>query len=208
MYYELVKNLFDRCLAFIILILTSPILLSLILIIPLTSPGPAIFSQYRIGYKKKKFKIFKLRSMYIDSEVKFPELYKFQYSRLEIETRGIKSHPDPESDPRITPIGKFLRKFSLDELPNLINVLKGDMSIVGPRPELPELIKYYTPSQLKRFSVKPGLTGYPQISGRGLLTQQKTIELDLEYIKNRSMLTDLKIIFKTITVLLSTKGAF
>jgi lipopolysaccharide/colanic/teichoic acid biosynthesis glycosyltransferase len=113
-----------------------------------------------------------------------------------------------ENDPRVTKAGLYLRKTSLDELPNLINVAKGDMNLIGPRPEIPEMIKYYKPWQMEKFLVKPGITGLAQVNGRGFLTFQKTIEYDLIYIKKKNLLMDIHIFWKTLVVVIKSIGAF
>jgi lipopolysaccharide/colanic/teichoic acid biosynthesis glycosyltransferase len=142
--------------------------------------------------------------MWEDADKKFPQLYEYNYSREEIENMKFKI----ENDPRVTKAGLYLRKTSLDELPNLINVAKGDMNLIGPRPEIPEMIKYYKPWQMEKFLVKPGITGLAQVNGRGFLTFQKTIEYDLIYIKKKNLLMDIHIFWKTLVVVIKSIGAF
>ena len=142
--------------------------------------------------------------MQVDAVEKFPKLYKYEYTPEEIRKLQFKI-PD---DPRLTRFGAHLRKTTLDELPNLINVIKGDMHLVGPRPDIPEMVRYYEPWQKKKFSVKPGVTGLAQINGRGLLRFKETLELDVEYVEKKSINLDLKILFKTIKATILRIGAF
>jgi lipopolysaccharide/colanic/teichoic acid biosynthesis glycosyltransferase len=142
--------------------------------------------------------------MYVDAMERFPEMYKYDYTPEELKKLYFKI-PD---DPRLTRFGSRLRKTTLDELPNLINVIKGDMNLVGPRPDIPEMIKYYEQWERKKFTVKPGVTGLAQINGRGLLNFKKTLERDVEYVENRSLWMDIKVLMKTIKVSLLRIGAF
>lgn len=171
----------------------------------------------------KPFPLLKFRTMYADSRERFPELYRYTYSQEELRTIPIKvlvgNKDDPSAkrdpanprellvDPRVTRVGRFLRTTSLDELPNLWNVLKGDMHLVGPRPDIVDNIRYYTQEELEILRVRPGVTGLAQIKGRGLLTFRETNSYDLEYVRNRSLTLDLKIFLKTITALLKRDGA-
>lgn len=207
--FSLVGLLLDLLLTLSILILTLPLLVILSICIKLTSPGPIFFSQQRLGKNLKPFKVYKFRTMYHDSKKKFPELYNYNFTKKQILTKGIKPIIiDPLNDPRLTPTGKFMRKNSLDELPNLFNVLKGEMSIVGPRPEPIQMLRYYTKKQRLAFSVKPGITGLAQINGRGLLSLQQTINYDVEYAKTKSLSLDLAILLKTLKVVVKQTGAF
>jgi len=142
--------------------------------------------------------------MWKDAREKYPELYKYEYSETEIKKVKFKI----SNDPRITRAGSFLRMTSLDELPNLINVLKGDMNLIGPRPEIPEMIKYYNPHQMKRFTVKPGITGLAQVNGRGLLSVQKMIQYDLLYVKKKTLCLDVYLFWRTMFVVIKAWGAF
>jgi lipopolysaccharide/colanic/teichoic acid biosynthesis glycosyltransferase len=142
--------------------------------------------------------------MWTDANKKFPDLYKYYYTENEMENMKFKV----ADDPRITKAGLYIRKTSLDELPNLINVLKGEMNLIGPRPEIPEMIKYYKTWQMDKFSVKPGITGLAQVNGRGLLTFQKTVEYDIIYIKEKNVLFNFNIFWKTIGVVIKSIGAF
>lgn len=169
-------------------------------IIKLTSPGPVFFSQIRIGENGRKFKIYKFRSMYVDAEAKKAELL----AQNEMQGNMFKM----ENDPRITPVGRIIRKLSIDELPQFWNVLKGDMSLVGTRPPTEDEYENYAYHHKARLSIKPGLTGMWQVSGRNKVTDfEEVVALDTEYISNWSLGLDCKIIFKTIGVVLSAKGS-
>jgi len=146
----------------------------------------------------------KFRTMYVDARERLPELYTYEYNEEEIKQLRFKKN----NDPRIPAWARWLRKSSLDELPNLFNVLIGDMSIVGPRPEIPEMAKYYSDEQKKKFNVKPGITGLAQINGRGNLLFYETLECDLEYVNKQSLLLDLKIIARTIKETVKQNGAY
>ena len=150
------------------------------------------------------FTFYKFRTMYSDARERFPELYAYKYTKEEIKHLKFKT----VNDPRIPEWAKWLRQSSLDELPNFVNVLLGDMSLVGPRPDIPEMIQYYTPYQKMKLEVKPGVTGLAQIEGRGNFTFQETLKYDIEYVNKQSFLLDLKIIIKTIGLTFNGKGAF
>ena len=197
----LVKELMDRAGALLMLIAASPILLLVALGIRLTSPGPIIFRQARSGKNGRPFTMYKFRSMRTDAEMVRDELVRFNVMKGPVFK--------VENDPRVTPIGKFLRRTSLDEFPQLLNVLKGDMSLVGPRP-LPiyEVEKFENTAQRRRLSMKPGLTCLWQISGRNEVTDfDDWVRLDLEYIDNWSLWLDTKILLKTVPVVLFGWGA-
>ena len=162
--------------------------------------GPVFFSQKRIGKNGKIFKMYKFRSMVANAEDQLEELLKFN----EVSGAMFKM----KEDPRVTSIGRFIRKTSIDELPQLWNVVKGDMSIVGPRPPLLSEVKQYSDYDKQRLLVQPGCTGLWQVSGRSNLDFPQMVQLDLKYIQNRSFLLDMKIIFKTFRVLLGSKDAF
>jgi lipopolysaccharide/colanic/teichoic acid biosynthesis glycosyltransferase len=148
--------------------------------------------------------VWKFRTMYIDARERWPELYEYDYTPEEIRTMRFKLIEDP----RLTGMGEFLRRYTLDELPNFLNVLIGNMTLIGPRPDIPEMMRYYEPWQREKFTVKPGLTGMAQCDGRGLLTFQETLARDVYYVKNQSLKLDLKILLVTIRHLVSRKGAF
>lgn len=194
------KRILDFSLALVVLIVASPILLVVALLIKLTSPGPILFRQIRIGHNKRKFLIYKFRTMIVDAEKKMQN----------VEHLNEASGPvfKMMNDPRITPVGKFLRKTSLDELPQLFNVLKGDMSLVGPRP-LP-VRDYEGFSQdwhRRRFSVRPGITCLWQVNGRSSIPFEQWMELDMQYIDKWSLWLDLQILARTIPAVMKGLGA-
>ncbi len=196
-----IKSLFDRAIALVALVLLSWLFLVIAIIIKITSPGPAIFRQARGGKNGRPFQILKFRTMVTDAEMQRDELARMNQNS----GPAFKS----DRDPRITRIGKYLRKTSLDELPQLWNVVLGDMSLVGPRP-LPiyEVEKFETTAQRRRLSMKPGITCLWQISGRSNITSfERWVALDLEYIDNWSLWLDAKILFRTIPVVLFGRGA-
>lgn len=186
------------------LIVFSPLVLLQALIIRIGTPGPAFFVQTRVGLHRKPFRFAKFRTLYYDARQRFPHLYAYKYDDAELQQLQFKV----DNDPRVTPQGRWLRKLSIDELPNFWNVLRGDMALVGPRPEIPEMLPYYTGEMLLKFSVRPGITGLAQISGRGRLSFYETVQYDLEYVHNRSLWFDLKILCKTIFMILVRDGAF
>jgi lipopolysaccharide/colanic/teichoic acid biosynthesis glycosyltransferase len=201
--YDTTKRGIDLLLAPLLLVVALPLIVVLALIVKLDSPGPALFRQTRVGKNGRLFTFYKFRTMYVDARERFPELYAYRYSEAERETMFFKL----ASDPRCTRVGRLLRRTSLDELPNVINVIRGDMACVGPRPEIPEMLAHYKPEQLVKFTVKPGLTGLAQISGRNLLTFQETIRHDLEYVRNRSLRFDLYVLARTPVVVVQMIGA-
>lgn len=197
----LLKDIFDRTAAFFGLLLLSPLFAAIALAIKLTSKGPVFFVQERWGMNKRTFGMIKFRSMVIDAEAQMAAL----------ETQNELGGPmfKMRNDPRVTPIGRLLRRTSLDELPQLINVLKGDMSLVGPRP-LPnrDVERFSELWLMRRFSVKPGITGLWQVSGRSETDFDQTIRLDLQYIDRWNLPLDLKILLKTLNVVIRGKGAY
>jgi lipopolysaccharide/colanic/teichoic acid biosynthesis glycosyltransferase len=201
--YLACKRAVDLLVAPVLIVIALPVLALLMLIVKLDSKGPAIFRQTRVGRNGKPFTFYKFRTMYADARERFPELYAYVYSRSETETMFFKL----ASDPRCTRVGRRLRRTSLDELPNLLNVIKGDMTLVGPRPEIPEMLRHYLPEQLVKFAVTPGLTGLAQISGRNLLTFQETTTRDIEYVQRRSLRFDLSILVRTPLVVVQMIGA-
>lgn len=199
-YYVVIKRLMDVVFSTIGLIVLSPIMLIVAVAIKLEDiKGPILFSQERVGYLGKKFKMYKFRSMYVDAEERLHEI-----QHLNEQTGPVFKMKD---DPRITKVGKFIRKTSLDELPQLINILKGEMSIVGPRPALLREVVQYNDYQKQRLLVKPGLTCIWQVSGRNNIGFDEWVELDLEYIKNQSLGLDIKLILQTIPALLGDHNA-
>ncbi|MEX1365493.1 MAG: sugar transferase [Nannocystaceae bacterium] len=195
----LLKRLLDLTGAIFGLIVLSPLMLVVAIIIRVDDPGPIFFSQVRSGRNGRKFRMHKFRSMVVDAE----KLKKQLMAQNEMDGPVFKI----KHDPRITKIGRFIRKTSIDELPQLFNVLVGEMSLVGPRPPLPSEVEQYKPWQRRRLSVKPGITGPWQISGRNEISFEQWMEMDLAYIDNWSLWLDLKIIFLTIPVVLMKKGA-
>lgn len=195
------KRMMDIILAVIALLLGSPVFLITAALVKLTSPGPIIFSQIRVGKYGRHFKFYKFRSMYIDAEARKAELLKNNESSDGVIFKM-------KRDPRITPVGRFIRKFSIDELPQLFNVILGDMSLVGPRPPLPSEVRAYTLEERKRLNITPGITCLWQVSGRSELPFSKQIALDKEYIASRSAFKDFLILLKTIPAILTGKGAW
>lgn len=195
------KRLLDFVAALILLVLISPLWLFIVLWIRSDSSGPAIFKQTRVGQRGKPYTIYKFRTMVQNAEA----LMKDKLEKVNDLENFVFQEKD---DPRITRSGHFLRKTSLDELPQLINILVGNMSLVGPRPEVPELVKLYTPEQRRRLNVLPGVTGLAQVNGRSELTLGETMTYDLEYVRAWSFWFDLKILWKTIFVVFTGKGAF
>ena len=181
--YKSVKRVFDFVIALGALICLSPVMLVVAIIIKITSPGPVIFKQQRIGKDGKVFEIYKFRSMCVGAENKGSGVYS------------------GKGDTRVTPIGKFIRATSIDELPQFINILKGEMSFVGPRPPLtyhPWDYSEYSDFQLRMFEVRPGITGWAQVNGRKGVEWNQRIELNIWYVDNVSLFLDIKIIFMTI----------
>ncbi len=198
---RLLKRGMDVVLATLLILLLWPIMLAIAIVIKVTSPdGPILFKQERIGENGRIFKMYKFRTMVPDAEAKFEEVVQRLPDGTVIHKR--------EDDPRVLPVGRILRRLSLDELPQLFNVLKGDMSLVGPRPEIPQMIKYYQPWQWKRFTVPPGITGWWQVSGRADKPMHLHTEYDLYYIQHYSLLLDLQILWRTIGAVLRGKGAY
>ena len=197
---RVLKRAIDLAVAGLSLLVLSPLIGIVAALIWVESRGPVIFSHTRVGKRAQPFTLMKFRSMRQDAEET-----KSQLSRLnEAEGPLFKIR----NDPRVTKVGRFIRKFSIDELPQLVNVIRGDMSLVGPRPPLPSEVSQYEPWQRKRFDVLPGITGLAQISGRSDLGFPETLRLDFYYIENWSPLTDIKIILKTIPKVLLARGAY
>nr|WP_290668776.1 sugar transferase [Ardenticatena sp.] len=199
-YQRLVKRAFDLLLGGLMTICALPIMGLIALAIKLDSPGPILFRQKRVGENGRLFTMYKFRTMVDGAE-------KMQALVNEVTEDGKIIHKKPD-DPRVTRVGRFLRRTSLDELPQLFNVLKGDMSLVGPRPELPWLVEQYEPWQRKRFSVPQGITGWWQINGRSDKPMHLHTEDDLFYVQNYSFWLDLKILWKTIWVVVFGRGAY
>ena len=197
--YEFLKRLMDIICSMSALIVLAPILIVVAILIKIESKGPVIFSQERVGINNKKFKMYKFRSMVVNAEDMKEKLEK------QNERKGPMFKI--KNDPRITKIGRFIRKTSVDELPQLINILKGEMSIVGPRPSLPKEVIQFEPWMLERLKVKPGLTCYWQVQGRDHIEFEDWMRLDVKYVKDRNFLLDIKLIFKTFFVFLGDQNA-
>jgi lipopolysaccharide/colanic/teichoic acid biosynthesis glycosyltransferase len=179
----------DFLIALVALALSSPLLLVAVIAIRLESRGSALFKQRRVGKDGVEFDMYKLRTMVSGSD-RGPDL------------------PLSQGDPRITRVGALLRRYSLDELPNLVNVLRGEMAIVGPRPTIPPQVERYTERQRRRLEVKPGITGWAQVNGRVSLSWPERIELDIWYVEHRSLWLDLRILAKTLWLLVSGHGLY
>ena len=199
---HLLKNVADRAAAAFLLALLAPVLLALAFLIRRDSPGPAMFRQTRVGKHGGLFTVYKLRTMREDADRVVHELADANESDRDGVLFKIKQ------DPRITPLGAMLRKYSLDELPQLINVVRGEMSLIGPRPALPSEVRDYSTDLRRRLVVKPGLTGLWQVSGRSDLTWEETVRLDLQYVDNWSWTLDLKIAVKTFRAVVLHQGAY
>jgi len=195
-----IKRVFDLVLASPLFVLCLPLMAVVALAVKIDSPGPIFFGQKRVGEGGRIFKMFKFRSMGVDAEARWDEV--------------VRTTPDgqvifkQENDPRVTRVGRFIRRTSLDELPQLVNVLRGEMSLVGPRPELPWLVEHYEPWQRQRLEVPQGITGWWQINGRSEKPMHLHTEEDLYYIQHYSLLLDLHILWKTLGVVIKCQGAF
>ncbi|WP_057906505.1 sugar transferase [Ligilactobacillus araffinosus] len=198
--YRVCKRIFDIIASVIGLIILSPVFLIVAIAIKLDDGGPVFYDQIRVGRNGKKFKMFKFRSMRVNAEDEIEKLQKHS----EVDGAMFKMR----NDPRVTRVGKFIRKTSIDEFPQLINVLIGQMSVVGPRPPLPREVKNYTEYDKQRLYVKPGCTGLWQVTARNSVGFQEMVNIDLDYIQNRSIWLDLKIIFKTIKVIFVPNEAY
>jgi exopolysaccharide biosynthesis polyprenyl glycosylphosphotransferase len=199
--YPATKRVLDVVGAGCGLLALLPLFLPLALCIRLDSPGPVLFSQTRIGRRGRPFRCWKLRSMYIDAEERKAALLAGN------EMAGGTTFK-MRRDPRITRVGRFIRKASIDELPQLWNVLVGDMSLVGPRPPVPMEVKQYTPRQRQRLAVKPGITCIWQVSGRSDIPFEDQVELDIEYISKRSLALDIRLLLSTVPAVLFARGAY
>lgn len=196
-----IKRLIDITASITIIILTCPIFIITAILIKIDSPGPIIFSQIRVGRWGREFQFYKFRSMVINAEEVKEKLLDKNESKAGVIFKM-------KEDPRITRMGKIIRKYSIDEMPQIWNVLKGDMSLVGPRPPLPQEVKQYTNEDRVRLDVIPGITCIWQVSGRSDIDFKGQVKLDEEYIRNQSFFNDIKILLKTIPVVLLGKGAY
>lgn len=197
---RLLKAAFDRTLAFGALLLLSPIMTAIAIAIKIGDGGPVLFSQIRVGVDGSTFKIFKFRTMVSDAEQ--------QKALLAAKNEGGGVLFKIRADPRVTRVGRWLRRWSLDELPQLFNVLSGDMSLVGPRPALPEEADLYGDHVRRRLAVRPGITGLWQINGRSDLPWEEAVRLDLRYVENWSFMLDLQILWRTWSAVSSGTGAY
>ncbi|WP_375735825.1 sugar transferase [Polymorphospora lycopeni] len=197
---RVVKEVVDRVGAAFLLVLLAPVLLAVAVAIRRDSPGPVLFRQVRTGRDGSPFLMYKFRSMYLDAEARLAELAHLnEHDGVLFKIRD---------DPRVTPVGRWLRRLSLDELPQLLNVLRGQMSLVGPRPPLPQEVAAYPDDVRRRLAVKPGMTGLWQVSGRSDLSWEEAIRLDLRYVENWSLSLDIVILMRTVTAVARTSGAY
>jgi len=197
----ILKRFFDIAVSAMVLLVLSPVFLMVAFLIFIDSKGPVFFSQTRIGKQGKPFKMWKFRSMFVDAEARKAALIEQNLMELNVRFKLKK-------DPRVTRVGRWIRRFSIDELPQLWNVLIGDMSLVGPRPPLPSEVAQYTPYQSRRLAVMPGITCIWQISGRSEIPFEKQVKMDLEYIANQSFWFDIALLLKTLPAILTAKGAY
>lgn len=200
LFYLRVKRGMDVILSSVALVCLAPVFLFTAIAIKAEDNGPIFFQQLRAGKNMKPFKIYKFRSMHVNADARLSEMMK----NNEQTGHAFKI----KDDPRITKVGKFIRKFSIDELPQLINIIKGDMSIVGPRPILEFQMKECSQYEQQRLVVQPGLTCYWQIGGRANIGWEEWVEMDLDYIENMGLWTDIKIIVKTIPAVFDREGAY
>jgi exopolysaccharide biosynthesis polyprenyl glycosylphosphotransferase len=193
------KRLFDTVAAALLLLLVWPLLALIAWLIRWDSPGPAIFRQTRVGQGGRPFVLYKFRTMRVGAET--------DWRAPKTQEEFLRYVFQDERDPRVTRVGRWLRRTSLDELPQLWNVLRGDMSLVGPRPEIPEMVALYRPEMHERHRMRPGLTGLAQVSGRGLLTTEQILQYDLEYCRHWSLKLDCYILWKTVGEVFRRRGA-
>jgi exopolysaccharide biosynthesis polyprenyl glycosylphosphotransferase len=193
------KEAFDRAIAAVILVLLFPLMVATAIAVRATSRGPVLFRQQRIGKAGKAFSCFKFRTMVEDADARLDGLVGSDESRVLFKL---------SNDPRVTPLGHVLRRYSIDELPQLVNVLKGDMSLVGPRPQVQAEVDLYTSDYRRRLLVKPGITGLWQVSGRSDLTYEESERLDLYYVENWSLTADLMILWRTFRAVVKSSGAY
>jgi lipopolysaccharide/colanic/teichoic acid biosynthesis glycosyltransferase len=201
---SLLQRTMEAVFAATLLVLTAPVIVLLCLIVRLDSPGPVLFRQWRVGKGGRLFRFTKLRTLYVDAKERWPELYAYDYTPVQLDSLRFKV----PNDPRVTRVGSWLRKSTLDELPNLWHVLTGDMALVGPRPEIPEMLPYYTDETMRKFAVRPGVTGLAQVSGRGHLTFHDTVDCDVNYVDTHGFWLDVRILVMTLVRSLQRHGAF
>jgi lipopolysaccharide/colanic/teichoic acid biosynthesis glycosyltransferase len=203
--FRIGKRTLDIVVSSIFLLIFSPLLMLISIIIKVSDGGPIIYKQKRAGLHNSDFWIYKFRSMRTNTLKKNEESNKYYWEDGVSDNFVFKM--TTEKNPNITSVGRFLRKYSLDEIPQFINVLKGEMSIVGPRPEITDITRFYNENQQKRLNVKPGITGFAQVNGRSEIPHGKKIEFDLYYVRNQSLLLDIKIVFITAYQTIFGKGA-
>ena len=194
------KRLFDIAVSAVALLLISPLFALVAFLIKLEDGGPVFFAQKRVGKWGREFQMWKFRSMCVDAEAKLAAIMAKNQHATGVTFKA-------KDDPRITRLGKWLRKFSIDELPQFYNVLIGDMSLVGPRPPIPREVAQYTPADRRRLEVLPGLTCFWQIGGRANIDFPEQVQLDVQYIESQSFWLDIKILFKTVPAVLLGRGA-
>ena len=197
---DAMKRLLDLVFSMIVIAAVSPLMLSVVAIIKCTSPGPVFFRQTRVGRYGETFGMLKFRSMYVDAEARRAALLAGS------DRTGVCFKQ--KSDPRVTPIGRFIRRYSIDELPQVLNVLKGDMSLVGPRPALPEEVAQYSEEARGRLEAVPGMTGLWQVSGRADIGFERMVKMDIAYAKSHNILLDLLIMSLTFRAVVSARGAY
>ena len=197
--YRFIKRAFDICASLAALVILSPVMAGTAIAIRLEDGGPALYSQKRTSYKEREFDFYKFRSMCVDADKHVDEL------------KALNEMDGPQfkikNDPRITKVGRVIRKYSLDELPQLVNVLKGDISIVGPRPNQTKIAVKYSPYARQKYLVRGGLACFRECEGRSNCSFDEWVEMDLKYVRECGLVTDLKIIFKTVGALFTAKGA-
>lgn len=186
------------------LLLALPWMAIIAILIKITSPGPAIMRQVRVKQGGELFTFYKFRTMPIDARLRFPNMYSYEYGEDELASKPFKSRDDP----RNTKFGRLIRRLSIDELPNLINCIRGDVSLVGPRPDLPEMISYYAPNDLVVLAAKPGITGAAQVGGRDDLSVRSQLEIDRQYVERWSLWSDTCIVARTIWCIVSCDRSF
>jgi exopolysaccharide biosynthesis polyprenyl glycosylphosphotransferase len=206
--YPAIKRLIDVVAAAALLVVLSVVLLVCAVAIKLDSPGPVFFRQRRVGAGGRQFMMLKFRSMRVDADQAAHRQYAADFIKGQAARQGAGGEKVFKlvRDNRVTRVGRWLRRTSLDEMPQLWNVLKGEMSLVGPRPPIPYEVEHYQPSHKQRLAVTPGMTGLWQVRGRSNTTFEEMVALDLEYIRRRSLILDLRILLATIPAVLSTKG--
>lgn len=201
-WYRISKRALDLTLGSLLLCCSLPLIVLAAIAVRLESRGNPLFIQTRVGENGKPFRIFKLRGMYADARERFPELYDYsKHGNLDF-------HFHHATDPRITRVGNFIRRTSIDELPNFLNVVLGSMTLVGPRPEIPEVSVLYGEYRDKYLSVKPGVTCLSKVSGRDLLTKEQTIRMDIGYIESMSIAMDMKILWRTFWSVINRRNVF